>query len=322
MSLRVGDWVEVRGAAEILATLDDSQCLDGLPFMPEMLQFCRKRFRVHKSAHKTCDTIETFHIRRMTSAVHLEGLRCDGEAHSGCQAGCLLFWKEAWLKRVPARAARVDSLDANADSTVDLSRLTSLTRHVPVDGEPERYRCQATELRNATAEVTRGERWDPRFYLKDLTSGNVTLRDFVWFGIAAIINSFLLRWFEFRFPNLVGRSGDKTPSVSLNLQAGELVQVRSKDEILRTLNPGLRNRGLGFDVEMIPYCEKGTRRVLRRVEKIINEKTGRMMTLPNPCIVMDGVVCSGNRSHNRMFCPREVYPYWREIWLKRVGEDG
>ena len=38
---------------------------------------------------------------RMRNAVHLEE-RCDGQAHGGCQAGCLVYWKEAWLKRVPA----------------------------------------------------------------------------------------------------------------------------------------------------------------------------------------------------------------------------
>src|SRR2546425_499560 len=93
LNLRVGEWVEVRSAKEILATLNNDQCLEGLPFMPEMLQYCGKRFRVYKSAHKTCDTIETFRIRRMTNTVHLGELRCGGEAHGGCQAGCLLFWK-------------------------------------------------------------------------------------------------------------------------------------------------------------------------------------------------------------------------------------
>jgi len=106
----------------------------------------------------------------------------------------------------------------------------------------------------------------------------------------------------------------------MNLQAGEMVQVRSKKEIMQTVNSGLRNRGLGFDVEMVPYCEKGTFKVLRRIEQIINEKTGEMMKMPNPCIVLDNVVCSGNYSHNRMFCPRAVYPYWREIWLRRINE--
>ena len=102
LNLRAGEWVEVRSADEILATLDDKQSVEALPFMPEMLRYCGSRFRVYKSAHKTADTIEQFSIRRMNRAVHLEELRCDGSAHGGCQAGCLLFWKESWLKRVGA----------------------------------------------------------------------------------------------------------------------------------------------------------------------------------------------------------------------------
>ena len=31
-------------------------------------------------------------------------VRCDGSAHDGCQAGCLLFWKLAWLKAADAPA--------------------------------------------------------------------------------------------------------------------------------------------------------------------------------------------------------------------------
>src|SRR6185436_21164080 len=67
---------------------------------PEMLQFCGQRFQVYKSAHKTCDTIDSYSIRSMDEAVHLVGLRCDGSAHGGCQAGCLLFWKNSWLRKV------------------------------------------------------------------------------------------------------------------------------------------------------------------------------------------------------------------------------
>ena len=70
---------------------------------------------------------------------------------------------------------------------------------------------------------------------------------------------------------------------------------------MKTLTPQFRNRGLWFDVEMLPYCDS-TLRVLRKVEKIIDEKTGRMMTLSNPCLILDGPVCSGHHSANRMFC--------------------
>ena len=41
--LRVGQVVEVRPAAEILATLDAEGATDALPFMPEMLRFAEAR---------------------------------------------------------------------------------------------------------------------------------------------------------------------------------------------------------------------------------------------------------------------------------------
>lgn len=50
LNLRVGELVEVRSEAEILATLDENGELENLPFMPEMLQFCGQRFRVDKLA--------------------------------------------------------------------------------------------------------------------------------------------------------------------------------------------------------------------------------------------------------------------------------
>ena len=97
LKLSTGDWVEVRSKEEILRTLDSQGQLDGMPFMPEMFAFCGKRFQVYKRAHKTCDTVFPVRGRRVDRAVHLE-TRCSGQAHGGCQAGCLIFWKEAWLR--------------------------------------------------------------------------------------------------------------------------------------------------------------------------------------------------------------------------------
>src|SRR4051812_8784655 len=105
--LRVRDWVEVRSEGEILRTLDDRGQLDGLPFMPEMLQFCGQNFQVYKRAHKTCDTVFPVRGRKLQRTVHLD-TRCDGSAHGGCQAGCLIFWREAWLKPLPREGADID----------------------------------------------------------------------------------------------------------------------------------------------------------------------------------------------------------------------
>src|ERR1043165_1734134 len=62
------------------------------------------RVEVCKPAHKTCFSTSVMQWRRMKDAVHLAELRCGGENHGGCQAGCLIFWKERWLKRVEANA--------------------------------------------------------------------------------------------------------------------------------------------------------------------------------------------------------------------------
>jgi len=319
LGLRVGEWVQVREPGEIFATLDETHALHGLPFMPEMLQYCGRRFRVEKSAHKTCDTINNYTIRRMENAVHLEGLRCGGEAHGGCQAACLLFWKDAWLKRVTGSHSAQPAPSARSSQPEDVDALQRSTR---VNGSHadglEHYRCQATDLLKATSEVRRRDRWDPRFYVKDLTTGNVKIWSFVFYGLFAAFNAFMLHWRGRRYPHLRGLSGQKTPQVILNLKPGDLVRVRTKDEIMATLNVGMKNRGLWFDVEMLPFCD-GVFKVLRRVDRIINEKTGAMMQLPGPCVILDGVTCGGNLSHCRMFCPRAIYPYWREAWLQNAG---
>ena len=289
-NLRAGSWVEVKSTAEILDSLDHTQGTDGLPFMPEMLRYCGKKFRIYKSAHKTADTIELFTIRRMQNAVHLEELRCDGGAHGGCQARCLLFWKESWLKPAQPPLSEVNGKPFVLNQAVDTVGFDRLCQNTKIpDGESERYRCQATEMLNATTEVRRREMWDPRFYLKDLTSGNVKLFDFIRFGILATINAFLRRWFGRSYPRVNGVAAEKTPTEILNLKPGEWVRVKSKAEIERTLNRHQKNRGLWFDLEMLPYCGKGIYRVERRVDKILNEKTGKMMIFTNPCIILERV---------------------------------
>jgi hypothetical protein len=78
-----------------------------------------------------------------------------------------------------------------------------------------------------------------------------------------------------------------------------------------------------FDREMLPFCG-GTFRVRRRIHRFIDERAGgRMVELTkNDCVTLEGVVCSGDLSLRRWFCPRAIYPYWRECWLRRVEPGG
>jgi hypothetical protein len=316
-SLRAGDWVEVRSREEILATLDaDARC-DALPFMPELLQYCGRRYRVFKSAHKACDTIQDWTtMRRMENAVHLEGLRCDGSAHGGCQAACLIFWKTDWLRPVSGPDAPATKPEPVSAGACTLESLEQSTR-APSEGASGEvhYRCQATEHVRATTPL---HWWEIEPYVKDVTSRNIQPLAWVWYLIVALFNVFQ-RWHGRgrTYPYVGGLAGKTTPTEQLHLKPGELVKVRSPEEIMPTINAERKNRGLTFDVEMIPYCGR-TFRVLRRVEKIVNERTGAMMRMPNDCIVLEGVTCGGCYSQFRLFCPRAIYPYWREIWLRRV----
>lgn len=327
LGLRVGELVVVRSAEEIRATLDEAGALDGLPFMPEMLAFCGQRLTVHKVAHKACDTISHTGIRRMKDAVHLTGARCDGSAHGGCETACSLYWKEQWLRRVqPGEESRPSS--ATPDGRALLPLLVDNTvRGSGPDGTP-RYSCQATEMPRAAPDLLPMR--DLAQYRQDLTSGNATPLQVVRAAAVGVFNRYqgwsrraLPRFLQFRGGSrwrfLRGAiTRGRTPTQVLDLQPGELVKIKSRREIQATLDEQLRNRGMGFDAEMSRYCGR-TARVKARATRCIDERTGEMLTMKNPCIILEDVVCEG--AYNAS-CPREFVCWWREIWLERVGTDG
>lgn len=334
---KAGDLVEVRSAEEILATLDDNGCLDGLPFMPEMLQHCGRQFRVAASAHKTCDSTYFGLGRAMPHTVFLEDLRCDGSGHDGCEARCLIFYRLAWLKPVsPLRDWGLPPMTPAAHGR-DRDWLHGTVRRGGEPGEPL-YRCQATEHLNAST-TFKSNAWS--MFAADLRSGNARvgpiaravlllwvyrLRNIpfgwrVWYAIYEALHRMFYGTRGPYFEGTVAR-GQPTPEVRKDLQPGDLVRVRSHDQIKLTLNDANRNRGLSFNMEMSPFCG-GTYRVERRVTRIVDEKTGRMLHMKGPCIMLDGGQCKARYHPDALLCPRKIPQYFREAWLDRVdGADG
>jgi hypothetical protein len=340
IDFRVGDWVEVRCKEEILQTLDHRGQLDGLPFMPEMFAFCGKRFQVYKSAHKTCDTVFPTRSRRLKDTVHLE-TRCDGSGHGGCEADCLLFWKCAWLAKISGRdhdgsrsAASRITVDRDGSDKVVWDGTLQPGSQEGIEGTA--YSCQATELPRYTTDLAW---WDARQYVDDYVSGNVGLAALVKGGIYAsyywlcqagvglgrplrwVWNQLYPLWRGSRFPRTAGTIpvGAPTPQRTLDLCPGEIVSVKSHVEILKTINVENRNRGMLWDAEMVPFCG-GTYKVRRRVRRLIDEKSGRLVVLKNEALILEGVSCQARYSTHRMFCPRSLYPFWREIWLDRASD--
>ena len=340
---RTGDLVEVRSKEEILATLDHRGCLQGMPFMPEMLQYCERRFRVGAVAHKTCDMLERpGRSRSLKSTVHLAGVRCDGSAHGGCEAECNLYWNDDWLKLVR------DEGDAQGDSVVAVgsgnggfteSQLIVSTRAVSSEGNIGlRYSCQATQISGASKPLAW---WDMRQYLFDVLTRNRSAGRVLRILFLALLRSLLARiplgyrffktfhdrmhlWFSGRgSPSPWGGEipeGVPTPTGRLGLQPGEYVRIKAQTQIELTINRSGKNRGLTFDPEeMAPYCGRVVK-VRKSVTKIVDERTGKMLYMKEPCIMLEGVVCNSEYAKHRLNCPRAFPSYWREIWLERVED--
>src|SRR5215475_12685797 len=147
---RAGDWVEVKSPLEIARTLDADGTLDGLPFMPEVVKFCGRRFKVQRLAEKTCVEFPGgwYKIRefRNNDVVLLESPRCPGSRHDGCQRSCTIFWKTAWLRRAEPERPSV---------AIAQTEYGELECRLKTMSGPTRYFCQSTELARATIPLKR-----------------------------------------------------------------------------------------------------------------------------------------------------------------------
>jgi hypothetical protein len=299
---RARDWVEVKTPREIAETLDADGTTDGLPFMPEMLEFCGRRFQVQRLAEKTCIEFPggTYKIRefRNNDVVLLGGLRCPGTRHDGCQRLCMIFWKTAWLRKV--------ELD-QPPACVAPHEYEELGARLKTMSGPARYCCQATELARATIPLTR-----KRILLKcyyDVRSGSRGFFEMVWLILAPLWRKTTSRIPRHRLLGTLTR----TPVGNLNLQPSELAVIKSESEIAQTLDARGRNRGLVCDLGMSQYSG-GTYKVQSRLERMISESSGEMLRVEST-VILEGLNCLCWRVLGG--CPRQDFMYWREVWLER-----
>lgn len=98
------------------------------------------------------------------------------------------------------------------------------------------------------------------------------------------------------------------------LQAGDLVRVRSREEIDKTLDARGQLKGCAFMEEMGPYC--GTsRKVLKPVRWFMDERDGSLKKA-NGIILLENVMCQGTRRFGP--CDRSCHFFWRIEWLEKT----
>jgi hypothetical protein len=282
--------------------------------MPEQIKYCGQVLPVTQRADTTCAGAGL--VRRMNDTVHLRKIRCDGSFHDGCQAGCLMFWKEAWLER--ATQATPHELGTTEQAYVE----ATLKPATKVDAD--HYSCQATEVPKASRPLRLREADQYKRALENwrwpkLVRGLVVELINQW---QAFSRRKLPSWLQVaggaRFPFVLGKlnKGETPKGGHLNLQPGDLVRIKSKEEIVATLDKDNKNRGLFFDHEMAAYCGR-TARVQGRINRLIEESNGEMVEIKSDCILLEGVVCLADY---HLFCTRAIYSYWRELWLEKVDD--
>ena len=309
--LRAGDSVRVRSAAQILATLDADGMLEGVPFMPEMIDACDRTFRVLRRVEKTC--VDGFPMRCFpgSDVVILDSARCDGAAHDGCKRGCRIFWKREWLE--PAE-------DDVARPSADAAATLQLRERLRVKADAEHYFCQSTELYRATREFTGSRRLlTVRIALREVRAGDLSVPRAI---------ALLSRWITQRWLRRLGVDerlrgrGRQTTNPSLGFNPGDPVRVKPLAGVAATLNEHMRNRGLSICYEMTRCCGRKAE-VRQRIDRIIDERTGLMRELANTVAlknvgrtnsrIAEECLCKGQLGD----CPRGELMYWRESWLEK-----
>lgn len=301
--LKQNQLVRVKSLSAILNSLDESGCIDGLPFMPEMIEHCGRKFRVSLKVEKTCVDNPTMHMAEFTNndVYFLEDLRCSGKFHDGCQRGCRIFWKESWLEPVNENETDEIIIDDSANPPDFKNFLKTKTND-------STYFCQSTQLNAATIPLNPKEKIFKLF--TDVKIGTYDLLKAVKLLIIPLLRK-IIRKIKDQHPK---GSLTVTPEEVLNLLPGETVEVRSFEEIVTTLDKKGKNKGLAFEPDMKMFCGKRFK-VRNRLDRMILEKNGRMIEVRNS-VILEGVTCECFFAFGG--CPRKEFQYWREIWLKRV----
>jgi len=101
---------------------------------------------------------------------------------------------------------------------------------------------------------------------------------------------------------------------SAHLEAGDIVRVRSKEEIRATLNHWGEAKGCGFMPEMEQFCNT-TQTVFKVVRRFIDERDYQAKRVKG-IVLLHGVLCQGIAPYGP--CDRSCFFFWREEWLEKI----
>lgn len=112
LGLGSGDWVDVKNAAGIAASLDEYGSNCGLNFTPTMIPALGRRHRVLYPIRKII-LEQDGRMVHLSNTVVLDGVVCEGNCVNQCPRAEYLYWRESWL----------DQADGPSESSVPDTRM-------------------------------------------------------------------------------------------------------------------------------------------------------------------------------------------------------
>jgi hypothetical protein len=109
LDLQPGEWVEVKKPAEIMPTLTEKGFNRGMRYDMEMLKYSGKRYKVQMIVDKIINEQTGKMMPMKTPCIQLEDVYCRATCtpmRLGCPRKMNTYWREIWLKRVPAPGAK------------------------------------------------------------------------------------------------------------------------------------------------------------------------------------------------------------------------
>jgi hypothetical protein len=156
--------------------------------------------------------------------------------------------------------------------------------------------------------------------IQDIAERNNCLDDLVQFRVRLLRTS--KRKLVFYIKSVLSalklrkRSSGGTLYESQDIQEGDIVRVRPKENIKRELDDAGKYKGCWFIDEQYEYCGKEFK-IAKKVNCFFDEAKQKIVKCSN-MFFLEGVLCSGRQRLYSVSCDRNCFFFWHTAWLEKV----
>jgi hypothetical protein len=100
-------------------------------------------------------------------------------------------------------------------------------------------------------------------------------------------------------------------------EIGEIVRVKTRDEILKSMDSTNKLDGCFFMDQMWNYCGS-TQKVLKFVDSFFNERQKKSFLSRSPLYILENLHCEGKASIFPSRCDHGCLLLWHEKWLDKT----